>query len=118
MSSPTSRTLEWLRKRSFTAQVVERFNQFAKVRQDLFSVIDVVALCPGRPGVLGVQACAAASHANRLAKVIAEPKARLWLECGNDLWLMSWRKGGAKGKRKIWTERVEVVTLAMFEEAK
>ena len=38
-TSPTQRTLKYLRDKGYTAQVVEHWNAFAKRRIDLFGVI-------------------------------------------------------------------------------
>ncbi len=110
MSSPTQRTLKWLREKGYTAQVVERWNMHAKVRVDLFGCIDIVAM--GHGVILGVQACAGSSHAARKAKATALPTTRQWIECGGMFWVVSWAKRGPRGKRKVWTERAEVVTAA------
>ncbi|MHB1530468.1 MAG: hypothetical protein ACYCXT_13820 [Acidiferrobacteraceae bacterium] len=53
-ASPTQRTLRHLRKAGYPlVQVVEKWNPHAGVRQDLFGIIDVLAVGPG--GVLAVQ---------------------------------------------------------------
>lgn len=111
-TSPTQRTLAELRKRGQTAQVVERWNPHARVRVDLFGVIDIVAL---GTYILGIQACAGASHAARVTKILAEPRARQWLQAGARLECWSWSKRGARGKAKRWTLRVEAITLEMFD---
>lgn len=144
MSSPTQRTLAECRKRGYTAQVVEKWNPHARIRQDLFGVIDIVAITPptagdrdachceawnesecacggfqdmiGRPGsILAIQACAGSSHSARLAKMLAEPRAKQWLEAGGLLELWSWSKRGARGKAKRWALRVDQLTLERFE---
>lgn len=111
--SPTQRTLDELRKRKMSAQVVERWNPHAKVRVDLFGVIDLLAIesntgnVLGRASILAIQACAGASHAARRDKILAEPRARQWVEAGGRLELWSWSQRGAAGKQKRWTLRVE-----------
>lgn len=105
--TPTQRTLAECRRRQWTAQVVERWNPHARIRQDLFGVIDIIALTPD--GILGIQACAGASHAARLAKVRAEPRMAHWLEAGGLIAVWSWAKRGERGKRKLWTLREERV---------
>jgi hypothetical protein len=50
-----------LRELSYHTRVVEKWNPFAKIRQDLFGA-DVLALKPGEP-VLAVQATTGANHA-------------------------------------------------------
>ena len=112
--SPTQLTLKYLRDVGFTAQVVERWNMGAKKRVDLFGVIDILAIAPHIQGCVGIQACAGGSHSKRLAKILDEPRAKLFLECGNHLRLMSWSKRGARGKRKLWTLRADDITLLMF----
>lgn len=106
--SPTQRTLQECRRRGWTAQVVERWNPHARIRQDLFGCIDIVAITPS--GILGIQACAGSSHSTRMAKVIATPTTKLWLEAGARLEVWSWAKRGARGKAKRWTLREEGVT--------
>ncbi len=121
MSSPTSRTLELLRKEGWTAQVVERWNPHSKTRLDLFGGIDVLACKPleglhmisGR-NVLGVQACAGASHSCRKAKLLSEKKMAIWLAAGGRLEVWSWSKRGPRGKRKTWTVRREPITFANY----
>lgn len=87
--SPTERTLAALRKLGFTAQVVERWNPHAKVRQDLFGCIDIVAV--NEHGILGVQACVAASLAARCTKSEAEPRLLTWLQGGGRFEVWAWK---------------------------
>lgn len=112
--SPTARTLAWCRRQGWTAAVVEKWNPHAEIRQDLFGCIDVVALQPGQTGVLGVQATTATNVSHRLAKMVAEPRARVWLECGNRLLLVGWAKQGS-GPKKTWTRSERYVTLNDME---
>lgn len=105
--SPTARSLAQLREWGCEAQVVERYNRFAKRRIDLFGVIDIVALYP--TNIVGIQACAGSSHAARMSKIRSEPRVAMWLAAGGRLQVWSWSKRGARGKRKKWTLRVEEV---------
>jgi regulator of sigma D len=107
--SPTQRSLAWLRLRGYTAQVVEKWNPHAKIRQDLFGCIDVVACFPGV--LVGVQACAGSSVSARLKKALAEPRLVDWLRAGGAFVVHGWRKVGAKGKRKQWDVRSVWVRL-------
>lgn len=112
-----ARTLAELRKRGWTAQVVERRLPRTFTTVDLFGVIDIVAIAPPfdkdgngwpEPGaIVGIQACAGGDHATRRAKILAEPRAQEWIDAGGRLELWSWSKRGAAGKRKLWTLRVE-----------
>jgi len=86
--SPTSRTLDALRKSGWTCQVTERWNPFAKVRQDLFGGIDLLAIRPGE--TLGVQATSKSNVSARVKKLYAEPKLKVWMEAGNLLEVWGW----------------------------
>ena len=88
------------------AGVVEKWNPHARIRQDLFQFIDVVAVVPDVVGVFAVQACTTGDAPKRLAKCRAEPIAgnvRRWLAAGNAFAVWGWAKRGPRGKRKIWT---------------
>ena len=106
--SPTALTLRKLRADGCLAAVVEKWNPHARVRQDLFGFIDIVAVVPGGVGVLGVQACVTGDVMKRRAKCRAEPLAqnvRRWREAGNAFIIWGWAKRGPRGKRKAWTLR-------------
>ena len=115
-STPTTaRTLDECRKRGWIAGVVERRIPFPKPRGtklDLFGVIDVIAIAPGVKGSIGIQSTAniGGHHAKHRDKILAEPRARAWVEAENRLELWTWAKQGGLGKRKLWTLRVEVFT--------
>jgi hypothetical protein len=83
-----------------TANVVERWNQFAKVRQDLFGFVDVVAI--GTGCIVAIQATSTAV-ANRVAKVLAEPNSRAWLESGGAIEVhgFSKRANGRYAMRRV-----------------
>lgn len=110
-SSPTKRTLTELRALGLTAQVTEHWNAFARIRQDLYGFIDVLAL--GEGYALGVQACAAASHAARKAKILAHPNFPKVLAAGIVVELWSWGKrcSDGRGSRKTWQVRKERLTI-------
>lgn len=123
MTSPTQRTLAECKKRGWIAQVVEKWNPHARIRQDLFGCIDIVA-CTAPTldefgSIIGIQACAGSSHAARRAKAIRETRLWRWLEAGGRFQVWSWSKQGARGKRKLWTLRTEEITSenALKEEA-
>lgn len=110
MSSPTQRTLAMLKKRGAVSQVVERWCQFSHKRVDLFGIIDIVACVDGR--ILGVQATSGDNVSKRLLKATEEPRLRAWLLCGGRFIVIGWRKGGAVGKRKLWSARIIELTYA------
>lgn len=109
--TPTARTLLWLRGQGALAAVVERFNPGTRRRHDLFGCIDVLAL-DGQPGCLGVQVTTGEHVSHRLEKIRSDecwPNVERWLAAGNRLVVHGWAKRGPRGKRKVWTLRVETV---------
>ena len=104
--TPTARTLAMLRAEGGTAAVVERWNAHAKVRQDLYGFADILCVWPGVTGVLAVQACVTGDQAKRVAKIAAEPRARVWLAAGNRIQVVGWAKRGPRGQVKHWTPSI------------
>lgn len=111
--SPTQRTLKWLREDGFKVGITEKWNPHAKIRQDLFGFIDLVAVKSGH-GILGVQTTSGANHSTRRQKILESEEAHLWLACGGHIAVVSWAKQGARGKRKVWTMRWEELNLSDF----
>ena len=110
MASPTSRSLDLARSQGWTAGVVEKWNMHARIRQDLFGVIDIVALDDNQ-GVLAIQACAGSGASARLKKSLAEPRLKIWLERGSRFEVWAWAKRGPRGKAKRWSVRKVVVSV-------
>jgi len=67
--SPTARSLAYLREQGYLAAVVERWNPHARIRQDLYGCIDVIAIRDGE--TLAVQACSRGDVSKRIAKIAA-----------------------------------------------
>lgn len=98
-TSPTQRTLAELRKNGYLPWVVEKWNHYAKIRQDLLGCVDVLAFRKG--AVLGVQATSGSNVSARVAKAKAEPRLRVFLESGCSFEVWGWRKlkGGWECRR-------------------
>lgn len=114
MTSPTQRTLSLLRKYGYTSYIVEHWNQFARIRQDLFGGIDIVAIKVGQFGVLGIQTTSYSNMSKRVKKLTAIPALKLWVECGNGLEVWGWKKAGKSGKRKLWEVSKHTIDQSMF----
>jgi len=128
-TSPMQRSLKHLRDAGWTCAIVEHWNLHAKIRQDLFGFGDILACEPGTDeaasriyntfggsGIALVQTTTQANAAARLAKIIAEPRAKTWLLVGGRIFLHGWRKIGPRGKRKLWDLKEREVTLLDFQE--
>lgn len=120
-TSPTQRTIRELKNQGRVCGIVERWNAHVGehgIRQDLFGIIDVIALDPIR-GVIGVQSCGQAfSEHFRKLTVEKAGETENWLKTpGTVLELWGWRKVKLKrgGKAKRWAPRVREITLADLE---
>lgn len=98
MSSPTQRTLKHLRDAGYPlVQVVERWNPYAGVRQDLFGLVDVLAV---GDDIVGVQTTSASNVSKRVAKITESPALPILRKAGIRVLVHGWRK--VRGR---WTLR-------------
>jgi hypothetical protein len=98
MSSPTQRTLKHLRDAGYPlVQVVERWNPHARVRQDLFGIVDVLAV---GADIVGVQATSASNLSARIAKITESPAGPILRKAGVRVFVHGWRK-----VKERWTLR-------------
>lgn len=109
-TSPTQRTLAMCRKQGWDIAVVEKWNQWARVRQDLFGFIDLVLI--DGTNIIGIQATSGSNTSARVKKIAAEPRAAKWLESGGRIMVHGWRK---LKKTKRWECREIEVTKDMLE---
>lgn len=102
MSSPTQRSKAHAQSLGYTVAIVERWNPFAKVRQDLFGFGDLLCMKQGEPLLL-VQTTSTGNMASRIKKIEGLEASKVWLSTGNKIEVWGWAKRGDKGKRKVWT---------------
>ena len=81
MSSPTQRSKAHLEKQGYRVAIVEHWNAFARIRQDLFGVVDL--LCLRGSETLAVQTTSASNMSARVKKIaesdaIADIRAAGW----------------------------------------
>jgi N6-adenosine-specific RNA methylase IME4 len=95
-TSPTQRTLAYLRRAGFLVAVVERWLPHANLRQDLWGFADVLAVHPPDGLFLLIQVTTAGHVAHRLAKAKARPELAAWLRAGGRFVVHGWsrRKNG------------------------
>ncbi len=114
--TPTQRTLKYLKDEGWLPWVVERFvpsKPFPR-RIDFLNCIDIIAIRKDQPPT-GIQSCGQA-FAEHDRKILAEPKAGLWLSVGCRLILVGWRKVKKKrgGKAMVWKPRIKEYTPSDF----
>ena len=110
--SPTQRSLALLRERGYLVAVVERWNPHAKIRQDLFGCLDLVALGEGQ--TLGVQTTSGGNGnvAERIRKIHSSEAYPRLQAAGWQLIVHGWRK--RKGR---WICREVILGSATSESA-
>ena len=89
-ASPTSLTLRKLREDGYTAEVVERWNPHARIRQDLFGFVDVLAVRAGE--TLAVQTTSATNVSSRIHKIADSPNIAIVREAGWTIRVHGWAK--------------------------
>lgn len=91
--SPTARSLEHLRKSYALVQVVEKWNPHARIRQDLFGIIDVIAVSDTE--IVGVQSTSGDNVVARVAKIAESDALPILLKAGIRVIVHGWRKNAA-----------------------
>jgi hypothetical protein len=120
-NSYTQKTLKALRDSGAVTGIVEHWNPFDHKRHDLFGFIDIIAMFIPKGGedgaVCAVQSTGPSGHMDHKRKILAEPRALIWLKSGGTIQLWSWRKLLVKrgGKARRWVQRVEHITEDMFD---
>ena len=92
--TPTQRSLAYLRDEGYLVAIVEHWNPFARIRQDLFGFIDLLAI--RRDETLAVQVTAS-GVSSRIKKIEASPHLDRVREAGWKIHVHGHRKN-SKGK--------------------
>jgi hypothetical protein len=89
--TPAARTLAKLRGDGYRCAVVERWNPHARIRQDLFGCIDILAVRDGE--TLGVQTTSGSNVAARVRKLADADALADMRRAGWRVEVHGWRKG-------------------------
>lgn len=90
--SPTQLTIRSLKQDGWLVEVVEKYNFFAKVRNDLFGFIDILAIKDG--SVLAVQATSKANISSRVNKIAEHENIAEVRKLGWQIEVWGWAKVG------------------------
>lgn len=90
MSSPTQRSLKYMRDQGYYAEVVERYNSFTKRRNDFAGFIDI--LCLGDGEVVGVQTTSYSNMSARAKKIREHENLAVVLKSGMRILVQGWVK--------------------------
>jgi carbonic anhydrase len=89
--TPTQRSLKHLRDAGYMVAIVEKWNPHARIRQDLFGVLDLVAIRDGE--TLGVQTTSGSNVAARVKKLAESESVPRLRKAGWAIHVHGWRKG-------------------------
>jgi hypothetical protein len=109
-ASPTERTMSWLRGQGYIVDKVEQRPAFGSGRRstttrDFCGFGDLIAFRPEERGALAVQATTHDHVPERVAKIQAELRAAIWLQAGNRIQVVGWRKR-PHGRRTLFVPTV------------
>ena len=88
--SLNSRTVKYLEKQGYYAKTVERWDDFAKRRKDLFGVIDVLAV--GNGETVAVQVTSKANISTRCRKIADSEATPFMRDAGWRILVHGWHK--------------------------
>jgi hypothetical protein len=109
--SPTSRSLNYAKKRGWIPSVCERYCSYTRRRFDLFGVFDLIVL-DDLWGCIGVQTTSGSNVSARIHKMEDSPHCRRWLAAGlrAEVWgwrqIAAYRKDGSRAAVDRWTIRI------------
>ena len=112
--SPTSRSLQYLRLAGYLAQVVERWNYHAHIRQDLFQFADILAVREGE--TLAVQTTSGSNVAARRAKLANNPNVSTCLKAGWRCEIHGWCKRKVKRGGKAYRYQLRTIQVTETDE--
>lgn len=95
--TPTQKSLAYLKKEGYTTAVVERWNPFAKIRQDLFGFVDIIAIRPSQ--IQAIQTTSSDNLKTRVKKIVGLKEAVLVSSSGCDIIVHGWGKTKDKNKQ-------------------
>ena len=106
-ATPTELTLRQLRADGWPlVQVVEVWNPHARIRQDLFGLVDVLAVGP--QGTLAVQTTSRANVSARVRKIADSPTIAAIREAGWTVLVHGWHQPKGPGTRWVLGRVVDV----------
>jgi len=102
--SPTQRSKAYLENAGYLVAITERWNPHARVRQDLFGFIDMLAVKEGE--ILGVQTTSRSNMSARARKIAEHPNVAAVRKAGMRLEVHGWAKD-TKGR---WAIKIQDVS--------
>jgi len=114
--SRVQRSMKKMRDEGYTCRVVEHWNPYAHIRQDLFGIIDILCIKKGEP-VIGLQVTDMGGLPEHRRKAFDSSILPTWLGTGSRFVLHGWDKRSKRNKdnkilkMKTWQVKEEDITL-------
>jgi len=120
MASPLERSKALLKSDGWLCWKTEHYNPWSMRKTDVFNMLDLIAIRPDRPGVLGLQVCGEdiAIHIHKLLSgycvssgkykgtlIPPNPYLPIWLKAGNPFFIWGWRLREHKGTKDTYQLR-------------
>jgi hypothetical protein len=99
--SPTQRSLKLLREAGYAAEITEHWNPFARIRKDLFGIVDI--LCIKADETLAVQTTSYSNVSSRVTKILNSDHFPAMADAGWTVRVHGWKKPTKKVRQ--WTLR-------------
>jgi hypothetical protein len=100
--TPTQRSLKYLREQGYTVAITERWNPFARIRQDLFGFVDLLAIRKGETLAVQTTSTGVSERIKKIQDSEYLPKIR---DAGWMIHVHGWRKN-AKGRYVLRVEDI------------
>lgn len=92
-TSPTQRSLKMMRDQGYLCEVTERWNQWAKIRQDLFNFVDILCIKDGK--TVAVQTTSYSNMSARIKKIKELDTYPIVRSAGWEIVVHGWKKDKA-----------------------
>jgi len=92
-------SVDKLTAEGWTVAVVEYRIPHTFITKDFFGFADLIACSPSR-GTMAVQVTGGGNGSTRIKKINAEPKAGIWMACGNRISVHDWVKVKGQTQRE------------------
>ena len=89
-TSPTQRSLKMMRDQGYLCEVTERWNQWAKIRQDLFNFVDILCIKDGK--TVAVQTTSYSNISARIKKIQGLDSYPIIKSAGWEIVVHGWKK--------------------------
>jgi hypothetical protein len=88
--SPTKRSLKLMRDQGYLCEVTERWNPFAKIRQDLYNFVDILCIKDGK--TVAVQTTSYSNMSARIKKIKELDTYPIVRSAGWEIVVHGWKK--------------------------